>query len=1241
MNIFKRMLFAQVTPLVRLAKTRPIEEADMPALPLDLHPEHIAVDTAALRWDSPRGLLFSFVRVLSRYTTPAYLFYLVSAVMSLLAPILVHRFVGLISDGVTGETLPWVLTYGSLLGITGFLAGLALQYYFYNTLRSYQVCTNILNERLFKHSLRLTPKARQQNQVGDIVNHMSSDCDSVADFALVLGDLAYSLFLMICVIGMLFYYIGLSAFAALAVLFTLAPLTNFVAKRFTSLDTEMMKFRDHRVTMMTQVLNSIRVVKYFAWEKSVSKEVLAVRGDELRARRKLARAEVISSLGYLAVSTLVLFVALAVHAWRGEVLNAALIFTCISLFGLLEGPFGDMSRLISRYTAAMVAAGRILNFLKQDTRELNPVPASTATAVGVVLEDVSVTYDGSHQEALKNIDVTIPAGSSLAIVGPVGAGKSTLLYALLGETPLSQGRVSFEGLAAGAHPRTAYVPQEAYIVNDSLLENMQFGEKVSNEDVRRAVHAACLNRDLKELSGGLRTEIGEKGVNLSGGQKQRVALARAYLRQPQVVLLDDPLSAVDTETENLLCERLIFGAWKDRTRIVVTHRLEHLDSFDQILYLEGGCAHGLGSLAELLRTCTPFAQFYGEHRKAQGEGGVDSDLAPATAGEAAAMAGDMAMMATAADLVPTSATRVTEDEDREVGAVKSHVYWDYISSLGGEGRWRKGAILIALFLGSLATIVLPLSQKAWLSYYTSHLGEWTALHAIGIYGLLGLAVLIGSMLNHLFWLERGIGAGKTMHDKMLQSVLRAPVRFFDSTPVGRILQRFSRDVESVDVHLQWSFDSAVHCAMQVIVSIVLILGLMPVMIFIILPVMSLYYLVQRDYRRPAREAKRLDSIARSPRYAHFKETLQGLTVIRGFDKASWFMRQFYDKLAHSQRMFHAHYLLNRWFSSRIPLIGGMISTATAIAVSFSAYYGVMNAGVAGLVTLYSLSFWGYLNWGVRVFADIESRMTSIERLKFFAHLPGESSVKKPSSEVLRASWPEHGRLEVHDLKVRYAPHLPLVLKGLNFDVAAGTRVGIIGRTGSGKSTFFQSLFRFIEAEEGSILIDGVDIASVPLERLRRQLAIIPQDPTLFLGTIRNNLDRYEEYSDAQVQRALEQASMWEYVCKLPQGLQSAVSEGGLNLSQGQRQLLCLARALLTQAKVIVMDEATASVDVQTDALLQSVIRKSFAGVTMLIIAHRLGTIADCDQIVEISAGEIKSIRTPQEFTEQELEESLT
>jgi ABC-type multidrug transport system fused ATPase/permease subunit len=1222
MKFIKSLFFSKASPLIKKGKNSVIVESDMLELPEHLNPRNAVFPEEEIVWTTPRRLLLSLIKVARSELFPAYGSYFFSALFSLTAPLLVNHFVKLISLGITSSNLLETLVTGVLLGLSGLMAGLCLQHYFLHALGAFQIVTNILNKKIFHHSLKLSLLAKGRNQIGDVVNFMSSDSDSVADFTFVFGDLINNLLLIVGVIALLFYFLGLSALAALMAFFALVPLTKFVASKFTSLEEDMMAFRDKRVTLMTQTMNAIRVVKYFAWEKSVEKEVMDLRDKELMSRKKLARSEVLSGLGYMAISSVVLFIALATHALRGQKIDAALIFTCVSLFGIIEGPFGDLSHLISRMTNGLVGAKRILKFLLEEevdndnkgSCEFQTLEASQLKTVGVELKNVTAYFEESEKSILKNINLLIHPGESLAIVGSVGSGKSALLYAILKEIKLSEGSIHF---SQGHKPKISFLPQEAYIINSSLEENILFGEKASREDLNRALFSSCMERDIRLFEGGLKTEIGEKGVNLSGGQKQRVGLARAVLSQPQLILLDDPLSAVDIDTENQLCERLLFGEWKNKTRIVVTHRLAHLGLFDKVLFLKEGAVAAIGSFDEVLTSSLEFRDFYSEHSKSNL---IDSEKEEMVISEGH----------TLVESGHTDEGRITEDEDREVGAVDKKIYFDYLKSLGGADPKKRPWILALLIIGAVLVALSPLVQKAWLSYYSGHTLEWVAISAVGIYGIIGLLVLIIGVLNNFFWLDRGIKAGKLMHDNMLQSVLRAPVRFFDSTPVGRIIQRFSRDIESVDVYLQWSFISVVNCILQVVVSVCLILTLVPVMFLVIAPVLYAYYIIQKNYRAPAREAKRFDSVSRSPRYSHFKETLQGLVVIRSYGLEDWFMESFFDKLSKSQRMFYSHYMLNRWFSSRIPLIGGIVSMTSAIGITFSAYYGVMTAGTAGLVTLYSLSFWSYLNWGVRMFADIESRMTSIERLKFFANIPSEKSILKDqsehASEEINHQWPAFGEVTVTNLKVRYADHLPQVLKGVNFRARAGTKVGIMGRTGSGKSTLFQTLFRFIELEEGHILIDGVDIATIPVERLRRSMAIIPQDPTLFMGTIRNNLDRYNEFSDEAVLVVLKQAGLGPYIGELPKGIHSEVVEGGQNFSQGQKQLLCLARALLLNSKIIIMDEATASVDVQTDALLQRVIKEELNGVTMLIIAHRLGTVRDCDQIIEIVGGESKIIK---------------
>ncbi len=1208
-NFLQRFLhstfFLHSSDIVQLSKTQVLTEKDFVDLPKSLDPTQSP--TARLfRWDlSPTKFLFSLFKIYRERLSKAFVFFTLAMISSLISPNLIHLFIERLTHHGDFVGNIWI---AAALASCGLITGLGFQHYFYHCLGTFQMITNDLNEEIFSHSLRLSMSSRGKSQVGDIVNYMSSDSDAIADSPIIIGDLIWAVITIFSVSVMLFFYIGWTALVVLVLMAGLIPLTRFVSKKFVFYDEKMMLERDQRVTLISQILNAIRIVKYFSWEKAVFSEVDRIRSQELKSRQKLARAEVLSGISYLAIGTIVLFAAFLVHTWRGQELTVATLFTCLSLFGLLEEPFGNLSRLFSRFSQAIVSYDRIRNFLSlEPVRRSENLPSSQEVeGLSFQLKDVSFYHDQVNTPVLNKLQLSVQKRESIAIVGAVGSGKSSLLLGLLGECRFSEG-----SFYKDASQSLAYVPQEAYIINSSLFENLRFGSnQASKEFLRKCVHASCLDKDLHHLPAGLKTEIGEKGVNLSGGQKQRVSLARAALIDPQIVLLDDPLSAVDIETERKICDRLIFGLWKDATRVMVTHRLESLHRFDRVIFLHDGKIRAQGSFSEILRNCPEFAAFYSEHK----EDSLSLKIKNETED-----------IATEKD--DKIEIRITEDEEREKGAVKSQVYWDYILALGGSGPHRN-KILALLVVGALSATALPLLQRWWLAYFSNHRQEWNTWNALWVFGALGVLVLLVGMASQLLWLERGLAVGRDLHNLMLKNLLKAPIRFFDSTPVGRILQRFSRDIESVDVYLQWSFEAFIRSILQVLVALVLILVVLPPMIFVVAPTFWIYYNLQLNYRRPAREAKRLDSVARSPRYAHFKETLLGLTVIRAFRREEWFLSEFYTKLKHSQRMFYGHYMLNRWFSSRIPVVGSIITLGTVCGVAWAVHTQLIDSGLAGLLTIYSLSFWGQLNWSIRIFSDIESRMTSVERLRFYSSIESE---EKESSILpsLPVSWPRTGNLAINDISVRYAAHLPLVLNNVSFKIQSGSKVGVIGRTGSGKSTLFQALYRFVELESGHIEIDGVNIANLPLENLRSSLAIVPQDPTLFLGTLRSNLDRYNKCSDEEIFLALRKTGLETFIRGLPHGLNSAVVENGLNLSQGQRQLLCLARALLLNAKIILMDEATASVDVQTDALIQKVLKETLQNTTLIIIAHRLETVRDCDQIIEMSEGRIIHVQEKQ------------
>lgn len=1200
--LFQKILFSQAEGLISTAKNRIIQAEDRLSLPSELEPESIPWDESAVDWSNKKTFLLSLLKVSKKNFFKAISFQLIASCFSFATPFLVHAFISRLQ---LAQFATYDLIYLCLIalsfGLCGAGNGLAIQHYFYQTLVFNQIATSLVNKKIFMHSLRLTSAAKQKYQVGDIVNYMGTDSEAIADGCITSIDLSNAVMLSIGCTITLFYFIGWSALVAVIVLAILIPITTKLSKSFMKLEDEMMAHRDTRMTLMTQLLSAIRVVKYFVWEKSVLQEVGEVRAREVNARLRLAQAEITWGLLYTSITSIVLFAALLTHVLRGKTVDMALIFTCISIFGIMEDQFGGLSRFISRFINIVVSADRITKFVQSDT--LSDVISDKFSDSEIEFRDVSFQFD-DKQPILKKLDLKIKKGESIAVVGPVGSGKTTLLNILLNELRPATGDVLFSHHFLAK----AYVPQDAYIVNSSLRENIIFGKNnISEDQIKKALKLSALEFDLLAWPSGLETEIGEKGVNLSGGQKQRVSLARAILADLDIVLLDDPLSAVDPNTEKYLCDNLIFGEWKNKTRIVATHRLSAVSQFNRVLFLQDG-EHFIGTYEELLKSCPAFKRFLRTHEEnleIEKQSGLKSAHGETTQTEAAT--GD--------------SSRLIQDEDRAIGAVEKSVYWNYIKALGGRGPWQNKRLFL-LFFGAICVVAAPLSQKVWLSQ-SNKFPMLSPLQIVLVYGLLGAVTMTIIFLSSSFWARRGVEAGKSFHDQMLTSILSAPIRFFDSTPVGRVLQRFSRDVESVDIYLQWSFDNTIHSLFNVTVSFILIISVLPLVLVLILPILFIYYNIQNAYRRVAREVKRLDSLARSPRYAHFKETLIGLSVIRAFNQTPWSMRQFYSKLKYSTEMSRTQYMVNRWFSTRLPLIGAGISASTGLMVVFSSYHGYIAAGTSGLITLYALDFWRYLNWGVRIFSDLESRMTSVERLQFYCDLPPEKNIIGEAIE-LPDSWPQTGELEFRHVSLRYADHLPLVLKNVSFKVKSGARVGLVGRTGSGKSTIFQSVYRFVDIVGGQILLDGEEIHRIPLKRVRKNLAVIPQDPALFMGSLRSNIDRYRHSRDDEIWSVLKKASLEDFVRGLPGQLEFRVAENGANLSQGQRQLICLARALLMKVKIIFLDEATASVDVETDALVQKVIRESLGGMTLITIAHRLSTLDGYDTIIELKNGELVS-----------------
>jgi ABC-type multidrug transport system fused ATPase/permease subunit len=1206
---WRQCFFVDAGAIVRAGRARPLAASDAPELAPALEPRlaRPALDRLSLAPFWPY-ILRQFVRT-GRPARTIFALTFVRLAVSCSAPVLLHELLERLPAARSAPEFPWpLLGLAILLGSAGLSTALLTQHWYHQALRVRTIVINALNRRVVAHALRLRRSARARMQTGDLINHLGSDSDALAESGFFLPEAFNATLTIATAFAALMYYLGWAALAALAALLLLLPFTARLAARFRRLDERIMAIRDERTTLMSQILHGIRVVKYHAWEASVSAQVQAVRQREVKTRIGVVASDVLASAIWVSTATLAAFAGFGAFVLMGGTLSAPLVFACLALFALLEEPFGLISHILARVQHAQVAAARLRAYFDAPERAQDERPESAPdAALPIRASGIAVQYAGAPVALFGGLELEIAAGEAVAIVGPVGAGKSTLLRVLGGIQLPKRGAVEHAG---EARPRIAYVPQEAFILNASVRANIEFGGAPVEGDALAAIASDCaLMPDLAAMPWGLETEIGERGVNLSGGQKQRVALARAAFHRPGIVLLDDPLSAVDVHTEALLVERLLFGRFRHATRVVVTHRLAHLARFDRVVYVAHGRLVAQGRPTELLRDCADFRAFWAHAHAPEPVQALAESAAPK----------HLHLLQ-----VEPGAGRVTEDEDRATGAVRWSVYLEYLRALvGPRGFTLFGALLFAVML----VAALPVLQRIWLARFTDRELHASPENAVLIFGALGAAVLVCSIGQRFLWLFRAAAAGRTIHDQALRGVLGAPLRFFDSTPTGRILNRFARDLEAVDDELSWSIEQSARTLASTAASLLLIVTVVPVLLCVALPVLALYVRVQRDYRNSAREARRLESIARSPRYAHFKELVTGLDVIHGFGREAFFMDRFYAILEHYQRMHWCSIQLNRWFGTRMGLIGGTVSLATSVAIVIMARAGALGAGTAGLVMSFALSLWGALNWTVRALSEVETFMTQAERLQHYTRLPSEP-LTTAAALPAEARWPVRGAIEFRDVALRYAPHLPRVLDGVSFRVEAGSKVGIIGRTGSGKSTLFQALFRIVELERGTIWVDGVDVRSIPLPRLRRAVAIIPQDPTLFAGTIRSNLDRFGTCSDEEIWAALRRVHLEDAIRALPGGLDAAVAEHGHNFSQGQRQLLCMGRAILTRARVIVLDEATASVDVRTDRLIQETVRSELRGMTVLVIAHRLDTIADSDLIIELAEGRVVRVGSP-------------
>ncbi|NWI89596.1 MRP3 protein, partial [Pitta sordida] len=1206
----------------------------------------------------------SFLKALLRTFGPYFLigsfFKLIQDLLSFVNPQLLSVLIGFIKN----KDAPtwWGFLIAALMFICAVLQTLVLHQHFqYCFVTGMRLRTGITG-MIYRKSLAITNSAKRSSTVGEIVNLMSVDAQRFMDLMTFLNMLWSAPLQIFLALYFLWQALGPSVLAGVAVMVLLIPFNSAIAIKTRAFQVEQMRYKDSRIKLMNEILGGIKVLKLYAWEPSFSEKVLEIRKNELRVLKKSAYLNSLSTFAWISAPFLVALTTFAVYVSVNEknILDAEKAFVSLSLFNLLKFPLNMLPQVISNIAQTSVSLKRIQQFLSHDELDPNCVETKViAPGNAISVANATFSWGKELKPTLKDINMLVPSGALVAIVGHVGCGKSSLVSALLGEMEKLEGEVAVKG-------SVAYVPQQAWIQNATLKDNILFGQAPNEEKYQNTLEACALKTDLEVLPGGDQTEIGEKGINLSGGQRQRVSLARAVYSSSDIYLLDDPLSAVDSHVAKHIFDKVIGpdGLLKGKTRILVTHGISFLPQVDHIVVLVDGKISEMGSYQDLLKQNKAFAEFLRNYALDED---IEEDEPTMLEEEEVLLAEDTLSIHTdLADNEPVTnevrkqflsvlrkarlqalSLNLVATDHSDLGfwqrvwhlakaiylggknqlccvifQVKLTVFWQYMKAVSP-------VLSLAICFLHCCQNAAAIGANVWLSDWTNEpvingTQRNTAMR-IGVYAALGLLQGLIVLISSFTLAMGGINAARTLHAALLENKFHTPQSFYDTTPTGRIINRFSKDIYVIDEVIPPTILMFLGTFFTSLSTMIVIIASTPLFAVVIIPLAILYYFVQRFYVATSRQLKRLESVSRSPIYSHFSETVSGASVIRAYRRVKAFVDISDLKVDENQKSYYPGIVSNRWLGIRVEFVGNCI-------VLFAALFAVigrnnLNAGLVGLSVSYALQVTLSLNWMVRMTSELETNIVAVERIKEYSETETEApwiiEGKSPPED-----WPSKGELEFVNYSVRYRKGLDLVLKGLNLQVHGGEKIGIVGRTGAGKSSMTLCLFRILEAVKGEIRIDGVKISEIGLHDLRSRLTIIPQDPVLFSGTLRMNLDPFNKYSDEEIWKALELSHLKRFVSSQPSMLDYECSEGGENLSVGQRQLVCLARALLRKTRILILDEATAAIDLETDDLIQMTIRTQFEDCTVLTIAHRLNTIMDYTRVLVLDSGTIAEFDTP-------------
>ncbi|XP_030465025.2 putative ABC transporter C family member 15 [Syzygium oleosum] len=1245
-TLFQLITFSWLNPLFSAGFKKPLEQNDVPDLDIKDSAAFVSCsfgdclkqvkEKDGATNPSIYKAIFFFIRKKAAINA---LFAVVSAGASYVGPYLIDDFVNFLTDKKSRSLESGYVLALAFLGAK-MVETIAQRQWIFGARQLGLRLRAALILHIYKKGLVLSGQSRQRHTTGEIINYMSVDIERITDL-IWYSNLIWMLPIQISsAFYVLHTNLGLGSVAALAATSIVMAFNIPLIRTLRKYQSKIMEAKDSRMKSTSEVLRNMKTIKLQAWENQFLNKLESSRKIEYEWLRKMQRLAALTGFIFWGSPTFISIMTFGVCMLMGIQLTAGRVLAALATFRMLQDPIYNLPDLLNVVAQGKVSVDRVASYLQEDEIRKDAIEYIPKNQAQFDIEIINATFSWNPDlstPTLNDIELKVKGGLKVAICGTVGSGKSSLLSCVLGEIEKLSGQVKISGTIA-------YVPQSPWILTGNIRDNILFGNPYDPDKYNRTVKSCALIKDFELFSASDLTEIGERGINISGGQKQRIQIARAVYQDADIYLLDDPFSAVDAHTGTQLFADCLMGMLKDKTILYVTHQVEFLPAADLILVMRDGRIAQAGKFEDLVKQNIGFEVLVGAHSEtlksiltvenssrttqhptADGESNKDLDSTAELPPRKHDSEHDLSLE------ISEKKGRLVQDEERERGSIGKEIYWSYMTTVKG------GALIPIILLAQSSFQILQVASNYWMAWACPPTSDTEPVYKMDVILLIYILLAVGSslciLLRLMLLVAAGLWTAQTLFTKMLHSVMRAPMAFFDSTPTGRILNRASSDQSVLDSEIAWKLG---WCAF----SIIQLLGTIAVMsqvaweVFVIfIPVTAICIWYKQYYIPTARELARLSGIQQAPILHHFAESLSGAATIRAFDQEDRFTNGNLGLVDNHSRPWFHNVSAMEWLSFRLNLLSNFVF-AFSLVLLVSLPEGIINPSIAGLAVTYGINLnvlQASVIWNI---CNAENKMISVERVLQYSNLASEAALLIEDSR-LPSNWPETGKICFRNLQIRYAEHLPSVLKNITCTFPGKRKIGVVGRTGSGKSTLIQAIFRIVEPRQGSIIIDDVDISKIGLHDLRSRLSIIPQDPTMFEGTVRGNLDPLEQYSDREVWEALDKCQLGDIVRGKEEKLDSTVVENGENWSVGQRQLLCLGRALLKKSSILVLDEATASVDSATDGIIQKVISQEFTNRTVVTIAHRIHTVIDSDLVLVLSDGRIAEFDTPKKLLERE------